>query len=258
MILFLFLSFADFLYYIKDYESAVLEYERELRKEPKQEAKDSLRFKLACAYFMMGKRVKSAEIFKTLDMLSAKILYVLAFMDTKDFYQIHEEVKQVIKKDIPPKIKKLMIIKAVEEGCYKEAAQYAEELHMKETVEKIERMKNYKGKSPALAHFLSLIPGLGELYTGRFKEGAMAFSVNSIVFYFFVKAITRKNFVDAGLIYIFLLPRFYLGSMANAYRFAIEKNMEFRNKAIDEVKKEIAYDSIFNKIVLNTCFFPEY
>jgi len=75
--------------------------------------------------------------------------------------------------------------------------------------------------------FSAFIPGLGEVYSGRYSEGLKAFSVNALSLYTIYHSLKREKKMDASLIFSFIFLRFYLGSIQNAFRFARENNENY-------------------------------
>jgi hypothetical protein len=86
-------------------------------------------------------------------------------------------------------------------------------------------------KSGKTAILLSLfLPGLGQVYAGNVRQGAMDFSLNLGSAYLFYNALRQHKYVDAGLVFFFLLNRFYLGSLHNAHASVLEYNEKQHQK----------------------------
>ena len=80
-------------------------------------------------------------------------------------------------------------------------------------------------KSERTAALFSLIlPGTGQIYSGNIWQGIRDFLFNVGSGYLFYNALKQQKYVDAVLIFIFLINRFYLGSVGNAQRSAAEYN----------------------------------
>lgn len=95
-----------------------------------------------------------------------------------------------------------------------------------------------KLKNPATARWLSLLPGLGEVYAGKPLFGLWAFLVNAGDTYLVISNILAGRYVDAILTYTFLWQRFYSGSMANASRFAYEWNDRRIAEVLDPIREK--------------------
>jgi len=87
------------------------------------------------------------------------------------------------------------------------------------------------GKSEKTALLLSLfLPGSGQVYASDVRRGLMDFLINMGSGYLFYNALKQQKYVDASLVFFFLINRFYLGSLHNAQKSAQEYNMKQRQK----------------------------
>jgi len=87
------------------------------------------------------------------------------------------------------------------------------------------------GKSEKTALLLSLfLPGSGQVYASDFRQGLMDFLINMGSGYLLYNALKQQKYVDASLVFFFLINRFYLGSLYNAQKSAQEYNMKQRQK----------------------------
>lgn len=99
-------------------------------------------------------------------------------------------------------------------------------------------------KSEKTALLLSLfLPGAGQIYAGNMNRGLMDFLVNFGSGYLFYNALKQQKYVDASLIFFFLINRFYLGSLNNAQKSAIEHNEKQRAEWL-AVFLQAYYDSL--------------
>ena len=92
-------------------------------------------------------------------------------------------------------------------------------------------------KSPQLAGWLStVVPGSGQLYVGRIREGILAAVLGGTFMYLVTDAIRERRYVDgAGLSLIGL--QFYWGNRVEAQRFASEYNSHRERALIAALKK---------------------
>jgi hypothetical protein len=94
------------------------------------------------------------------------------------------------------------------------------------------------GKSEKTAVILSLfLPGAGEAYAGNFLNGLRSFLMNLGSGYLVYNALSQQKYVDATLVFVFLLNRFYLGSIYNAQISVIEHNKEKRREWLDAIQQ---------------------
>ena len=88
--------------------------------------------------------------------------------------------------------------------------------------------------SVSLARTLSyIIPGSGQFYTGEYLSGMMSLGWNVLWGYLTINAFIEERVFDAVVIANFLWLRFYRGNVQNAEKFAIERNIEISNKALN-------------------------
>ena len=78
-----------------------------------------------------------------------------------------------------------------------------------------------------------LIPGFGQFYTGEYISGALSLGWNILFGYLTFNAFAEDRIFDAIVIGNFLWLRFYSGNIQNAEKFAVQKNLEISNKALD-------------------------
>ena len=93
-------------------------------------------------------------------------------------------------------------------------------------------------KSPQLAGWLStVVPGSGQFYAGKVKEGILAAALNGTFVYLVVDAIRDRRYVDsAGL--FFVGWQFYWGNRTDARQFATEYNKHREQEFIEMLKRQ--------------------
>jgi len=96
----------------------------------------------------------------------------------------------------------------------------------------IKKEKKSAGKAML---FSMLVPGTGEVYAGNIKLGIIDFFLNFGSGYLLYNALREKKYVDMGLIFSFLLNRFYLGSIHNAQHSAEEWNKRRREEWLKKI-----------------------
>jgi len=78
-----------------------------------------------------------------------------------------------------------------------------------------------------------LIPGFGQFYTGEYLSGTLSLGWNILFGYLTINAFVEDRIFDAIIIGNFLWLRFYSGNIQNAEKFAVQKNLEISNKALE-------------------------
>ena len=96
---------------------------------------------------------------------------------------------------------------------------------------KLHELQTMTQKSPALAKGLSIIPGLGYLYTGHKGSALTSFLVNGLLGYATYTCFDKKNY-GLGAICSFLNLSFYIGNLNGAARSAHRYNQAKKNKSI--------------------------
>ena len=106
-----------------------------------------------------------------------------------------------------------------------------------------EKQKQLKYKSPALAMSLSVIPGLGKVYAGDWKDGVVsALIVGSMGYESYVGFHARGTRSVFGWIFAGLTVGFYGGNIYGSYKSAQRYNLRMDNEIHDEVEKLVISD----------------
>ena len=88
------------------------------------------------------------------------------------------------------------------------------------------------------AKTLSLIPGLGQFYTGEFVSGFISLGWNVLWGYLTVNAFSEDRVFDGVMVGTLLWYRFFSGNLQNAEKFAIRKNFGKTNAALRYLQNE--------------------
>ena len=93
-------------------------------------------------------------------------------------------------------------------------------------------------KSPQIAGWLStVVPGSGQLYVGRIKEGVLAAVLGGTFIYLVADAIRERRYVDCAGISL-VGWQFYWGNRVEAQRFASEYNAYHERELIETLKAQ--------------------
>ena len=77
-----------------------------------------------------------------------------------------------------------------------------------------------------------ILPGAGEIYTGEIVSGLLSLGWNALFGYMTVNSFVEKRVFDGILTGDLLFLRFYRGTIQNAEKFALSKNLEITNKML--------------------------
>lgn len=93
-------------------------------------------------------------------------------------------------------------------------------------------------KSPQMAGWLStIIPGTGQLYVGRVKEGILAAAVTGTFIYLAADAVRERRYIDCAGISL-VGWHFYWGNRTDARRLASEYNTQHEQEFIETLKRQ--------------------
>ncbi len=93
--------------------------------------------------------------------------------------------------------------------------------------------------SVTLAKTMSyILPGSGQFYTGNYLSGVLSLGWNVLWGYLTINAFIEERVFDGFAIGTLLWLRFYNGSIQNAEKFAVERNLEISNKALNYLQYE--------------------
>ena len=93
-------------------------------------------------------------------------------------------------------------------------------------------------KSPEMAGWFStIIPGSGQFYVGKVKEGVLAAAMSGTFIYLAADAVRERRYVDCVGISLIGLS-FYWGNRTDARRFAAEYNAQREQEFIETLKRQ--------------------
>ena len=93
-------------------------------------------------------------------------------------------------------------------------------------------------KSPQIAGWLStFVPGSGQFYVGKVKEGVLAAVLSGTFVYLVADAIRERRYVDCAGISL-IGWQFYWGNRVDAQRFASEYNSQRERELIEALKNQ--------------------
>jgi tetratricopeptide (TPR) repeat protein len=83
-----------------------------------------------------------------------------------------------------------------------------------------------------------ILPGSGQIYSGKILSGLLSLTWNLAAGYFTVNAFISNRAFDGIVIGELVWLRFYRGNVENAENFAEQKNIEVANKALEYLQNE--------------------
>lgn len=240
MIFIFFLSFqeiekvADTFYSLREYDMAVLEYKRAVYLAPSP----FLKIKLASALYQNKEKKEANEILSSMETPLARMVRGILLLREGSFHLALITIDSVTKKVFGAYAYRLRGWAYLKLKEFERAAKEFEKAGEDSLALFISKLSSLKFKNPYTAWFLSLLPGLGEIYAGKPIWGLWAFLVNAGTTYLMLSNLLTKHYLDAFLIYTFLWQRFYSGSQANAFRFAKEYNENKFLKTVSQIQEK--------------------
>ena len=117
---------------------------------------------------------------------------------------------------------------------FEQAAQY-NAFTYERNIELLHQLSGQRVKSPTIAKFLSIIPGLGYLYSGHKGSAFTALLVNGALGYATYTSIKSQNYGVAALCGLFTMS-FYLGNINGSGRSATRYNESMKRKIITQLE----------------------
>jgi hypothetical protein len=123
------------------------------------------------------------------------------------------------------------------QDMFMHAAMYGNDEHLcKRNLEILNLMQKQKYKKASVARWLSLIPGVGYLYTGHKGSALTSFVINSLLGYATYTSFRSKNY-GVGVLCGFLSLSFYIGNLNGAGRSAIRYNDRIISERVKNLKE---------------------
>ncbi len=83
-----------------------------------------------------------------------------------------------------------------------------------------------------------ILPGAGQIYTGNYISGLVSLGWNILWGYITINSFVEERYFDGIMTGNFLWLRFYSGNIQNAEKFAVKKNIEISNAALEYLENE--------------------
>lgn len=107
-------------------------------------------------------------------------------------------------------------------------------IHMKNLYQYSKNMQKLPRRSPVVASLLStFLPGSGQVYTGQYLDGIIAFFLNTATMYSVYSLVGNRHYLSATMLFL-LGINFWSTNVNNAYNFAVQHNTKIYNKYLME------------------------
>ena len=249
-------SFAEHLFSQKDYYRAITEYKRLLFYFPKGKFTDDSKFKIAKSYQLGNKTSLAFNLFSDLEKeFEGKDLGLLAdFESIECFYRARDyqtALNSYFKFIEAKKYKNFVDMATYRIGLsnlhlkntekaknYFDSIEEQSKLHglASEMTEKTTEFEKLKRKSPFLAGLLStVIPGAGQFYNGRVKDGIIALITNGLFIWGTYEAYKREYY-SIGIVTGVFAFGWYTGNIYGAVNGAHKYNRKKENTFFNSLK----------------------
>ncbi len=228
------LKYAEHLFNSKKYENAAKEYERLLFFHPEN---DSLLFYLSRSYLL------ARQYEKSLFLIEPKIAdskYTSPYLNLLLLTRQYEKGKIFCSgnKNISNEQNSLFNARSLLcSGSWKELKETPGGIKENEKLIFKEAM-DFHRKIPVIALGLSVVPGLGKVYTKNFKDAAMSFFTVGICSYLAYRGFSKKGIESApGWFYGGLGAGLYLGNFYGGFKAAKTYNSKFKEHIRNEMEE---------------------
>jgi len=228
------LSFADSLYEHGYFEEARVEYLRTFFFYPELRQNVETRMRYAISVLNRDQSKGISELHKLINEFpdlpsSLRVEIAKQFIKTQRYYLAVDLLSTTEEK-------KLLGLVYLLDGQLSDARTNFAESGDHEIVSLIDKHLQHPKKSERTAALLSLfVPGAGDIYAGNPGLGIRDFILNLGSGYLFYNALRQHKYVDATLVFVFLVNRFYLGSLHNAVESAIRFNEKRHQEWLEHI-----------------------
>ncbi|MCX7634141.1 MAG: tetratricopeptide repeat protein [Syntrophales bacterium] len=254
-------SFAESLFGEGDYFRAVTEYKRLLYFHPASPWAEKAAFRMAEAHFRAKRWEEASSLFRRyLDRYpqgsavpQAWYFLGIAEKEGKRYDEALRSFDTIIKERHPVYTDPSLLQKAmiyVDSGDFQGAVKSLQDVadggpyanRAREALQKIPARPQQPPKTPAMAGTLAaLLPGAGHLYVERYRDAAVAFSLNATFIAAAVELFRKDNNILGGIV-TFVELGWYLGNIYSAITAAHKYNQVQRDDWLRAIKGVLSVD----------------
>ena len=253
--------YAEQLFESGDYQAARREYKRLLFYQPDTELRDVADYRIAQSYYYQNEPARAQRLFDEFSTthpnspfrFQSQLMLGQLHFDAGAYSQARSSLFELLHANTEPEvvaaarylrgwcyihttdwnkaISELRQVNTSEMGVFREkkASELADTL-LAETP--------LPSKSPQVAGWLStIVPGSGQLYVGKVKEGVLAAALSGTFIYLAVDAIRDRRYIDCAGISL-VGWQFYWGNRTSAQQLASEYNKNHEQAFIKALKRQ--------------------
>lgn len=252
---------AEQLFESGDYQAARLAYKRLLFYDPDTEFRDVADYRIAQTYYYQNDATRAEGLFRKFSTVhpnspvrfQSQLMLGQLHFDAAEYSQARSNLFELLHASTEPEvvaaahylrgwcyihttdwnkaISELRQVNTSQIGVFraKKASELADTL-LAETP--------LPSKSPQVAGWLStVVPGSGQLYVGKVKEGVLAAALSGTFIYLAVDAIRERRYIDCAGISL-VGWQFYWGNRTGAQQLASEYNEHHEQALIETLKRQ--------------------
>ncbi|MGE0087534.1 MAG: tol-pal system YbgF family protein [Desulfococcaceae bacterium] len=254
-------DFAEHLFSIRDYAGAVTEYRRFIQFFPKDAKVPQARYNIGMAYFENKDFQKAADSFSEMISLPEAKYLTLSHLSTQAYFMLSQchmqmnnpqEAVTVLhnlsvltkNRDVQDEARYRIGWIYLETAGWNEAQisfdrisrENRERYRLEHLSAELSRIANIPRKNPRVAGALSVIPGAGFLYCGRYRDGITAFLFNGALIFGAYTAFDNDN-PALGSVIALVEAGFYAGNIYGAVNSAHKYNRKHNRDFIRKLKE---------------------
>jgi tetratricopeptide (TPR) repeat protein len=251
-------QYAQDLFSAKDYSTASGEYKRFVYFFPKDRRVEFAMYQIGMSHFLGGHYQEAVSAFKKLTEQYYDTEYSIksyfriseAYIKMKDFEQALIDLNNLVTITHDPDAKDEAYYRMgwiyIETAYWDEARRYFNKISAKNRRKfELEKLSAALGKetaiphkNPKLAGFLSIVPGAGYLYCGRYQDALIAFLLNGGLIYAAYESFDKGQSALGGVI-SFVEFGFYSGNIYGAISSAHKYNRKKTGQFIQHLKENV-------------------
>ena len=256
-------SFAEHYFSNGEYLKAIDEYERFIYFFPEEERVELARFRIGMSYFENKNFKKAINTFTSIiDKYNESQFSSLRFQFPVSSYLMISECYLRLNAPGPAisNLHNLIIIAddgdvrdeayykagwiCLEMASWEKARSYFDKIspenknkyQLEKLSAELDKKNSIHRKSPQLAGYLSVIPGAGYLYCGRYRDAMTAFLLNGALIYAAYKSFDNDNYALGGIVTLVEMG-FYTGSIYGSVNSVRKYNRNKTRRFIEHLKE---------------------
>ena len=248
-------QFAELLFKKGDYPRAITEYNRFIHFFPKDDRIDMALFQTAMAYQRNNQFSEAIELFQTVirrspkNPLAVRSHFLLSgcYLKQNNPLAARQILMNLLNDHEDSEVHAAARYKIawidIETGDFKKALNQIQQisgtdatwLPIQELSADLVDAAAMPEKNPALAGVLSIVPGTGYVYCGRYQDGLMAFLLNGALILAAIESFSDGNEALGGVISV-VESGFYMGNIYGGINAAHKYNLQQKQAIINRLK----------------------